>query len=82
MMKIILVNLAVFVAVIFFTILLLFFMGSGSGGFNEKWYLLYILFGTIHCILLGVYIVKLKNNYLYIIPFSLFILYLLVYFFG
>ncbi len=81
MIKIILINLILFIAIILFTTFLLFFIGSGSGGFNQKWYLLYILFGIIHCFLLSLYIIKMKNNYLYIIPLSLLILYLMVYFY-
>jgi hypothetical protein len=74
-----LLNILTTVFILFLLLYAFFSLGSGSGGFNDKWYYVIIVVGILHFLTTS-FLFKSRPRYNLIIPLLIFSIYLCFYF--
>ncbi len=78
-LKILLTNLLITFLTLFLLLVSFFLMGSGSSGFNDKWYYLILIVGLLHSLICA-YKLRSEKKYHLLISLIIMIIYLYFYF--
>lgn len=78
-LKTLLINSLISFVLLFLLLFLFFFMGSGSAGFNKKWFYLIFVVGLLHSLICA-YKLRSEEKYYLLIPLLIFVIYIYFYF--